>query len=151
MGTSLSTASPRRVFHDPFRFQPAFHTSFPGFSSDNHVLTRFSYIHGLSTEGSFSRVSFLHIGSTFHISPRHIRGGLQTTEFLLFPTIFIIRSMSAEGISIKRMVKITHSCSIFNSQRCNPPDSKDLLQQSCLFLIRGISAENMTPTTLSKT
>lgn len=119
MGTSLSTASPRRVFHDPFRFQPAFHTSFPGFSSDNHVLTRFSYIHGLSTEGSFSRVSFLHIGSTFHISPRHIRGGLQTTGFPLFPTIFIIRSMSTEGISIKRMVKITQSCSIFNSQRYN--------------------------------
>ena len=49
-GTSLPTAFPRRVFHDPFRFQPVFHTSFPVFSSDNHVLTRFSYIHGLSAE-----------------------------------------------------------------------------------------------------
>lgn len=39
---SFSKAFPRRVFHDPFRFQPVFYTSFPDFSSDNHVLTRFS-------------------------------------------------------------------------------------------------------------
>lgn len=47
---------------------------------------------------------------------------------------FFIRSMSAEGISIKRMVKITQSCSIFNSPRYSPLISKTYYNNPVFFL-----------------
>lgn len=67
-------------------------------------------------------------------SPQLFRGGLQPPDFPLFSTIFIIRSMSAEGISIKHMVKITQSCSIINSPRYNPLIPKAYYNNPVFFL-----------------
>ena len=162
-GSLLSAASPRLFrggFSRSFHFQPVFLKYFPGFPSDNRILTRsswgflgvflgFSWDFLIST--AFPRIGlptssfyglyrvfisthWIHTGSTFHISPGHIRGGLQTTGFPLFFTFLTIRSMSAERVSIKRLVKITQSCSIFNSPWYNPLFSKTYYNNSVFFL-----------------
>ena len=95
------------------------------------------YIQGLSAEEFlWALTGFLFYTLVYlcHISPGHIRGGLQPPDCPLFPTFFIIRSMSAEGISIIRMVKITQSCSIFNSPRYNPLVPKTYYNNPVFFL-----------------
>lgn len=140
MGTSLSTAFPRRVFTSLFAFNWIFLTSFPGFSSVNRSFIWTAWVVFISK--AYPRRNFYGLsGFLFytlvylcHISPGHIRGGLQPPDFPLFSTIFIIRSMSAEGISIKHMVKITQSCSIFNSPRYNPLIPKAYYNNPVFFL-----------------
>ena len=132
---SFSKAFPRRVFTVFFTFN----RSFLSISWDFLISTAFPRI-GLPTSSFyglyrvFISTHWIHTGSTFHISPGHIRGGLQTTGFPLFFTFLTIRSMSAERVSIKRLVKITQSCSIFNSPWYNPLFSKTYYNNSVFFL-----------------
>ena len=156
---SFSTAFPRRVlyhlllplsygdfilhslsaedFHGLFRFQPVFLKYFPGFPSDDRILTRFSwgfpgiFLYPRLFRGEDYQLPlfmgfigvFLTI-STHWINLPYLSGAYpRRTSNYRFSPIFHLshypQHVRGEN-SIKRLVKITQSCSIFNSPWYNP-------------------------------
>lgn len=170
---SFSTAFPRRVlyhlllplsygdfilhslsaedFHGLFRFQPVFLKYFPGFPSDDRILTRFSwgfpgiFLYPRLFRGEDYQLPlfmgfigvFLTISTHWINLPYLSEAYPRRASNYRISSIshhFFIRSMSAEGISIKCMVKITQSCSIFNSPRYSPLISKTYYNNPVFFL-----------------